>query len=43
VTGSKVKYDGGDALVAREIKKGDKVLTLRDEKGNPAWSMGRRP
>ncbi len=42
VTGSKVKYDGGDALVAREIKKGDKVLTLRDEKGVPEWSMSRQ-
>jgi hypothetical protein len=42
VTGSKVKYGGSDALVAREIKKGDKVLTLRDEKGTPEWSMGRR-
>jgi DNA/RNA endonuclease YhcR with UshA esterase domain len=43
VTGSKVNYDGSDALVAREIKKGDKVLTLRDEKGIPEWSRARRP
>jgi hypothetical protein len=42
VTGSKVKYDSADAVIAREIKKGDKTLTLRDEKGVPEWSMGRQ-
>lgn len=42
VTGSKVKFNGSDAIIAREIKKGDKTLTLRDEKGVPAWPMGRR-
>ena len=42
VTGSKTKYDGADSLIAREIKKGDKTLTLRDKKGIPEWSMGRR-
>jgi hypothetical protein len=41
VTGSKVKFNGNDAIIAREIKKGDKTLTLRDEKGVPAWPMGR--
>jgi hypothetical protein len=40
VTGSKVKY--GDALIAREIKKGDKTLTLRNEQGIPEWSRGPR-
>jgi len=43
VTGSKVKYDDTDAVIAREIKMGGKVLTLRDEKGVPEWSMGRKP
>jgi len=42
VTGSKVKYGTSEAIIAREIKKGDKVLTLRDEKGVPVWS-GRGP
>ncbi len=42
VIGSKVKYNGAECLIAREIKKGDKVLTLRDEKGVPEWSMGRQ-
>lgn len=40
VTGSKVKYDDKDAVIARDIKKGDKTLTLRNEKGIPEWSMG---
>ena len=38
VTGSKVKYGAADALIAREVKKGGKVLTLRDAKGFPVWS-----
>lgn len=42
ITGSKVKFGGSDAIIAREIKKGDKTLTLRDEKGVPEWSMGKR-
>jgi len=42
VTGSKVKYDGADALIAREIEKDGKVLTLRDAKGLPAWSRRNR-
>jgi hypothetical protein len=33
VTGSKVKYNNTDAVMAGEIKKGDKTLTLWDEKG----------
>lgn len=44
VTGSKVAYQKGEAIIAREIKKGDKTLTLRDEKGYPVWSRrGRAP
>jgi hypothetical protein len=42
VTGSKVKIEGADALIAREVKKGGKTLTLRDAQGVPAWSGGRR-
>jgi hypothetical protein len=38
VIGSKVAYQGADALVAREIKKGDKTLTLRNADGFPVWS-----
>jgi hypothetical protein len=42
VTGSKVKYNSTEALIAREIKKGGKTLTLRNEQGIPEWSMSRR-
>ena len=37
VTGSKVKQDGGDLILAREVTKGDDVLTLRFKDGKPAW------
>jgi hypothetical protein len=42
VIGSKIKYEGADALLAREIKKGDKSLILRNAQGIPQWSVGRR-
>ncbi len=42
VVGSKVKMNGSDALIAREVKKGDQKLTLRDAQGIPQWSGGRR-
>jgi hypothetical protein len=41
VTGSKVKVAGADVLLARQIIKGGKVWTLRDERGIPEWSRGR--
>ncbi len=43
VTGSKIEIDGADAIVAREIKKDGRVLTLRDRRGIPGWSRGLRP
>ncbi len=42
VTGSRTRVDDTDVLLAREIKKGDKTVTLRDAQGRPAWSGGRR-
>jgi hypothetical protein len=42
VIGSKVSYQGHDGLVAREIRKGDQTLTVRDAQGIPLWSRGRR-
>jgi hypothetical protein len=42
VTGSKIKVGGSDAIVAREIKKDGKVLTLRNRRGIPNWSRGPR-
>lgn len=41
VTGSKIKFEGSDIIVARVIKKGDEVLTLRNERGIPEWSRSR--
>lgn len=42
VTGSKVEYLGAEALVAREVRKGDKTLVLRNAQGIPEWSGGMR-
>jgi len=38
VIGSKLTRDGQDAVIARQVTKGDKVLTLRDAQGIPMWS-----
>lgn len=37
VTGSKVKEDGADLTLAREVVKGSDTLTLRFKDGRPAW------
>ena len=41
VTGSRIKFEGSDVLIAREIKKEDKLLTLRNAQGLPAWSRNK--
>ena len=41
VTGSKVKYGESDALIAREVKKADQMLVLRNAQGIPKWSRSR--
>src|SRR5688572_1564684 len=41
VTGSRIKLEGEDVLIAREIKKGNKILTLRNSQGIPAWSRNK--
>lgn len=38
LTGSKVKQDGADMILAREVVKGNDTLVLRDDKGNPVWN-----
>ncbi len=43
VTGSTVLLDGKEALLAREVRKGKKTLTLRDSEGLPEWSRASRP
>jgi hypothetical protein len=42
VTGSKVSFRGREELIAREIQKGGKTLTLRNQDGTPLWSRGMR-
>jgi hypothetical protein len=37
VTGSKVKLEGADVILARELVKGTDTLMFRDDKGNPVW------
>jgi hypothetical protein len=37
VIGSKVKQDGTDLTLAREVTKGGDTLTLRFKDGKPAW------
>ncbi len=38
VVGSRVVIDGAKALIAREIRKNGKVLSLRDKQEFPLWS-----
>lgn len=42
VTGSKVELAGVETIIARQITKDGKVLTLRDSQGIPNWAGGRR-
>ena len=37
VTGSKVKQDGADLILAREVVKNGDTVTLRFKGGKPAW------
>jgi hypothetical protein len=38
ITGSKIKQDGSDLILAREVVKGTDTLMLRDDKGKPVWN-----
>jgi hypothetical protein len=42
VTGSMVKHDGADLVLAREVVKGNDTLVLQDDQGNPVWSWQRK-
>jgi len=37
VLGSRLQYQGADALLAREITRGDEVFIMRDHLGQPVW------
>lgn len=43
VTGSRITVNSSQVLLAKEIKKGDQLLKLRDDRGFPLWAgrMGR--
>lgn len=38
ITGSKVKQEGSDVILARELVKGQDTVLFRDDKGNPVWN-----
>lgn len=42
VKGSRITYEGAPAVIAAEVRKGEEVLKLRDERGIPAWAGWRR-
>lgn len=42
VRGSRIRYQGGQALLATELSKGPATLLLRDARGQPLWSGVRR-
>lgn len=42
ITGSKITLDDKPVLLARQIKKGEQTVALRDESGRPLWSGRRR-
>lgn len=37
ITGTKVTFEGQDAILAREIKRGNDDFVFRDPKGKPIW------
>lgn len=39
VTGSKVKREAADVILARELVKGEDTLLFRDAKGTPVWDV----
>ena len=41
VTGATISTNTRNALIAREVKRSDAVLVLRDGQGFPVWSRGR--
>lgn len=40
ITGSKVNMQGNDVILAKEVKKDGKVLSLRNAQGMPNWAGG---
>jgi hypothetical protein len=42
VRGSRITFEGKPAIIAAEVKKGEKSLRLRDDTGAPEWRGGKR-
>ena len=42
ITGSKLKFEGNDLVLARELRIEKTVVSLRDETGFPNWLWGAR-
>jgi hypothetical protein len=42
VTGSKVKFQDSEVILARAFKKNGETWTLRDAQGIPRWSRAKR-
>ncbi len=42
ITGSRITFDGKPAIIAKDVKKGEEVLNLRDDNGYPVWSGWRK-
>ena len=38
VTGAKIRFQGKEGMIAREIIRGDEIFTMRDPAGKPLWS-----
>lgn len=38
VTGSKIKQDGADLVLAKQADRGNDTLVMRDDKGTPVWA-----
>ena len=39
--GSRINVDSEEAIIAREIRKDDRTLVLRDRDGIPLWRRGK--
>lgn len=37
IRGSKIKFEGSDLVLARQLRRRSDILELRDAKGNPFW------
>lgn len=42
IKGSRVTFEGKPVLIAADVKKGDEILRLRDDKGYPVWAGWRK-